>query len=142
MKLLSGYLPSAHYIYHRAEILTIISLVFGRNDVFIKSFRFLLTFSKHLILIFLLLLTKTAQKTELGKLNRAALSVNGGGKVMVALVGLRLPWTALRATTGSVCHITQSLLKLGLFKKYEFNAKVESIWVFSGKRLWDLLTKL
>jgi hypothetical protein len=28
----------------RAEILTIILLVFGRNDVFIKSFRFLLTF--------------------------------------------------------------------------------------------------
>ena len=38
---------SAHYIIlnHRAEILTIISLVLGRYDVFIKSFRFLLTFN-------------------------------------------------------------------------------------------------
>ena len=31
-------------IINRAEILTIITLLFGPNDVFIKSFRFLLTF--------------------------------------------------------------------------------------------------
>ena len=30
-------------IYNRAEILKIIALLFGRNDVFIKQFRFLLT---------------------------------------------------------------------------------------------------
>ena len=34
------------HICNRALILTIISLVFGRNDVFIKSFRFLLIFNK------------------------------------------------------------------------------------------------
>ena len=40
-KLSSGFLP----LYSRAAILTTISLVFGRIDVLIKSFWFLLTFS-------------------------------------------------------------------------------------------------
>ena len=33
-------------LYIRAEILTIITLLFGPNSVFVKSFRFLLTFKK------------------------------------------------------------------------------------------------
>ena len=37
-------------LYDRAEILKIISLEFGRNDVFIKSFWFLLTFQAHISL--------------------------------------------------------------------------------------------
>ena len=32
-------------LYNRAKILTIITLLFGPNGVFIKSFRFLLTFN-------------------------------------------------------------------------------------------------
>ena len=43
-----GRISAHHYVtgplYHRAEILTIISLVFRRNDVLIKSFWFLLNF--------------------------------------------------------------------------------------------------
>ena len=43
-------------LYNRAEILKIITLVFGRNDVFIKKpFRFLLTFATFSILFLLLL---------------------------------------------------------------------------------------
>ena len=33
-------------LYNRAKILTMITLLFGSNGVFIKSFRFLLTFSR------------------------------------------------------------------------------------------------
>ena len=45
---------ATYYFYSRAEILTIIALLFGPNGVFIKSFRFLpgflLTFSKFFIM--------------------------------------------------------------------------------------------